>query len=129
MSMPEDKDYRENLHSGAGKNIFQNARDLRRVETPAEKLLWQCLRNRQLKGRKFRRQHPFDKYVLDFYCHECRLAVELDGSTHDEIMNKQYDETRTAELKRSGIIVLRFRNEEVIKDIDEVLRKIEAYLN
>lgn len=129
MSMPEDKDYRENLHSGAGKNIFQNARDLRRVETPAEKLLWQCLRNRQLKGRKFRRQHAFDKYVLDFYCHECRLVVELDGSIHDEIMNKQYDETRTAELKRSGIIVLRFRNEEVIKDIDEVLRKIEAYLN
>lgn len=127
--MPEDKDYRENLHSGAGKNIFQNARDLRRVETPAEKLLWQCLRNRQLKGRKFRRQHAFDKYVLDFYCHECRLVVELDGSIHDEIMNKQYDETRTAELKRSGIIVLRFRNEEVIKDIDEVLRKIEAYLN
>ena len=129
MGIPDEKDYRENLHSGAGKNIFHNARDLRRSETPAEKLLWQCLRNRQLKGRKFRRQHAFDKYVLDFYCHECRLAVELDGSIHDEIMNKQYDEMRTSELKRSGINVLRFRNEEVIKNTDEVLKKIETYLN
>ncbi len=129
MSLYEENNYEENLHSGATKRIFQNARDLRRVETPAEKILWQQLRNRQLMGKKFRRQHAFDKYVLDFYCHECRLAVELDGSIHDEIMNKQYDEVRTAELKRSGIFVLRFRNEEVIKNIDEVLRKIEAYLN
>lgn len=126
--MEEEKNYKENLHFGARKLIFQNAHDLRRAETPAEKILWSYLRNRQLKGRKFRRQHAFDKYILDFYCHECRLAIELDGSIHDEKMNQQYDEMRTEELKSSGLRVLRFRNEEIINNIDKVLERIGDYL-
>ena len=122
--MEREKDYSENLHKSAKPSTFKNAKSLRQNETPAEKILWQYLRNRQLNGMKFRRQHPIDKYVLDFYCHECKLAIELDGNIHDEKMNKLYDEVRTADLNDEGIHVIRFRNEEVLNDVTAVLKKI-----
>lgn len=126
--MAEEKNYKGNLHDSARKSTFKNANDLRRNETPAEKKLWQYLRNRQLKGRKFRRQHAFDKFVLDFYCHECKLAIELDGRIHDKKMNRLYDVMRSDELSAGGIRVLRFQNEEVINEIEDVLKRIEEYL-
>jgi very-short-patch-repair endonuclease len=127
--MQSEKDYAENLHSGAGKSIFENARNLRQTETPAEKIMWQHVRNRKINGRKFRRQHPFDKYILDFYCHECRLAIEVDGGIHDEKFNKEYDTIRTADLNDAGIRVIRFRNDEVINNIDGVIKRIEDLLD
>ncbi len=127
--MPHEKDYIENLHKGAKPSTFQNAHELRLNETEAEKKLWQRLRNRQVKGKKFRRQHALDNYVLDFYCHECMLAIELDGSIHDTKENKQYDAARTSILNEYGIKVVRFRNEQVIKEIEKVLERIAESLN
>ena len=99
------------------------ARYLRKEETKAEKLLWKELRNRNL-GVKFRRQHPIEKFILDFYAPEINLAVELDGSTHKEM--KQYDKTRTEYLKSNGIKVIRFWNSEVEKNLQSVINKIKT---
>ena len=126
--MPNEAAYNENLHKGATPLIFRNAIDLRQRETEAEEKLWQLLRNRKLKGRKFRRQHAIDKFILDFYCHECKLAVELDGGIHDLKENKEYDEARTTTLNEHSIKVLRFRNEELINDPEKVLAAIGQYL-
>jgi very-short-patch-repair endonuclease len=126
--MHEAKDYSDNLHQGAKGSTFENARVLRRTETPAEMKLWEYLRNRRLNGLKFRRQHLVDKYVLDFYCHECKLAVEIDGGIHDEKMNRLYDAARTTDLNDAGINVIRFRNEEVMDDVDGVIKKIAEQL-
>ncbi|HJS56333.1 MAG TPA: endonuclease domain-containing protein, partial [Chitinophagaceae bacterium] len=104
--------------------LYQYAKELRQESTAAEKLLWNELRNRKLSGLKFRRQHPLDKFIVDFYCNEKKLAVELDGSIHDGNINKEYDEARTAMLAGLNITVLRFRNEEVIDCMKDVLRKI-----
>ena len=126
--MPYNKNYIENLHQSATPSTFQNAHDLRHNETNAEKKLWQLIRNRQINGRKFRRQHAIANYVLDFYCHECKLAIELDGSIHDLKENKQYDAARTNVLNELQITVLRFRNEEVMKEVESVLKRIADHL-
>lgn len=127
MSISDE--YADNLHKGAKASTFENARLLRQKETAAEKKLWPYLRNRLLKGRKFRRQHAVANYVLDFYCHECKLAVELDGAIHNEQMNRQYDIARTELLNSMKITVIRFRNEEVLNNVESVLEKIAEYLD
>ena len=121
--------YNDNLHKEAIGKLYQYGRELRQELTQAEKILWPELRNRKLNGLKFRRQHPIDKFVLDFYCHERKLAIELDGSIHDVKLNKEYDEARTAMLGGLGIYTLRFRNNEVINNIESVLRKIDEVTN
>jgi very-short-patch-repair endonuclease len=126
--MDIEKGYNENLHKGAKPVIYRNARELRHTETEAEKKLWPFLRNRKLNGKKFRRQHPMDDYVLDYYCHECRLAIEVDGGIHNDKMNSQYDEARTKTLNELGIKVIRVRNEDVLNNIDRVLQKIVKHL-
>src|SRR5258706_10402671 len=104
------EEYNDNLHKGAIGKLYQYGRELRQSSTKPEKILWDCLRNRKLDGLKFRRQHPLDKFIADFYCHEKKLVVELDGAVHDEKANADYDEARTYELAGSGIKVIRFRN-------------------
>jgi len=116
--------YDDNLHKGAIGKLFEYSRELRQVSTEAEKLLWAELRNRKLNGLKFRRQHPIDKYIVDFYCHEKKLVIELDGSIHDKKENKEYDQARTIELGGLKIKVIRFRNDEVENGIGKVLEKI-----
>jgi very-short-patch-repair endonuclease len=76
--------YLAHLHQGAKASTQQNARELRHQQTKAEEKLWSLLRNRQLKGKKFRRQQAIANYVVDFYCHECKLAIEVDGNFHTE---------------------------------------------
>ena len=125
--MPES--YNDNLHKEAVGKLYQFGRELRKELTEAEKLLWEELRNRKLNGLKFRRQHPLDKFIVDFYCNEKKLVVELDGGVHDEKINKEYDEARTVMLARLNIIVLRFKNEEVINDMQCVLKKISDVAN
>jgi very-short-patch-repair endonuclease len=100
------------------------ARFLRRVETEQEKILWEELRNSKL-GIKFRRQHPLDVFVLDFYAPEIKLAIELDGSVHQKENQRIYDMDREKFLKSKGIEILRFWNSEVEKDLDGVLYKIK----
>ena len=120
--------YLAKLHQGTKAAIQEYARELRNRATEAEQKLWALLRNRQLKGKKFRRQHAIANYVVDFYCNECKLAIELDGNFHTDSEAKEYDKSRTAVLNELEITVLRFWNEEVIKDSENVLRKISAYL-
>jgi very-short-patch-repair endonuclease len=96
---------------------------MRANPTPAAKLLWERLRNKQL-GVKFRREHAIGRFLLDFYCSQARLGVELDGLHHQE--QRAYDEERTMLIEEHGVRVIRFSNEEVLSDIDEVVRRIEA---
>ena len=98
------------------------ARKLRKEQTDAESLMWALLRDKRLGGAKFRRQHPFQPYVLDFFCHEANLAVELDGGQDSEA--QAHDERRSAYLKSKGIDVLRFWNNEVLAETEAVLEKI-----
>jgi very-short-patch-repair endonuclease len=97
---------------------------LRRQPTDAERLLWQRLRGEQL-GAKFRRQHPYLGYVLDFVCLERKLVIEVDGSQHAE---SETDEKRDRDLRASGFRVLRFWNNEVITQTDAVLERIAGEL-
>lgn len=84
-------------------------RELRRTIPPAEQRLWPHLRNRRLEQCKFRRQYGIDRYVIDFYAPELKLAIEIDGSTHDTPQAQQYDATRQAFIESTGAIVLRFK--------------------
>jgi len=104
--------------------ILRRARQLRRDQTDAERILWKLLRGRQLGGFKFRRQRPFGSYILDFYCSQKKLAVELDGGGHAEEVQASYDAERTAYLKHSDIQVLRFWNHQVLQEPEAVLQKI-----
>jgi very-short-patch-repair endonuclease len=100
------------------------ARCLRKNQTDAEKLLWSIPRNRQLLGLKFRRQQPVGSYILDFYCHDYKLCIELDGGQHYTNEGQQRDEGRDAFLKAQGIRTLRFSNTDVLESLEAVLLRI-----
>jgi very-short-patch-repair endonuclease len=121
--------YLAQLHQGARALTRHYAKELRHRQTEAEEKLWSFLRNRQLKGKKFRRQHAIAGYIVDFYCNESKVVIELDGNFHANDQSKEYDASRTASLKALGITVLRFWNQEVMKDSAKVLRKIAAHLD
>jgi very-short-patch-repair endonuclease len=104
--------------------IVQAARNQRRQQTPAEKKLWEALRDRRLAGLKFRRQHPFQQFILDAFCVEYQLEVEVDGEVHDDPPQAAYDAERTEFLRARGIRVLRFRNEEIEDNLEDVLKRI-----
>jgi very-short-patch-repair endonuclease len=101
-----------------------HARYLRKNATDCERILWRRLRNRNFANYKFRRQHPIDRYILDFYCSEARLAVELDGGGHDCIRRQLHDRDRTEFLVSRKIVVLRFWNHQVREELDSVLQAI-----
>jgi very-short-patch-repair endonuclease len=94
------------------------AQHLRKNSTDAERMLWQHLRLRQLGGYKFRRQHPLERYIVDFICLEKRLVIEIDGGQHN--VRGAYDAERTAWLESQGFRVLRFWNSQVLKEIEAV---------
>ena len=94
---------------------------LRNNATRAERVLWKCLQKRQLGGYKFRRQHSVGNYILDFYCPEKRLAIELDGAHHYTDEGKEYDEVRTEYLAQHAIKVLRFENKKVFENQSQLL--------
>ena len=100
------------------------ARMLRRTSTPAERALWNALRGRALAGLKVRRQHAVGPFVLDGYCPEHKLAIELDGAIHEHQV--EYDQTRTEHLAAYGYRMLRFRNDEVLIDPPAILERIRA---
>jgi len=101
---------------------------LRRTSTDAERALWQKLRGGQVGGAKFRRQHQFGPYVLDFYCPERRLAVEADGGQHYDRAGVASDQARTTYLTSRGVRVLRFSNSEVLEQMEAVLDMIQSAL-
>ncbi len=98
------------------------AKALRHHMTPAEKCLWEALRRNQLDGFHFRRQQVIDGYIVDFYCHAKGLIVEVDGPIHDQQI--EYDAERTDALIARGLRVLRFRNEEIMQNLEGVLDQI-----
>ena len=105
---------------GAKSITFERAKELRLNPTVAERVLWQILRNKKMLGLRFKRQHPINKFIADFYCHSLKLVIEVDGEIHNTTENKEYDENRTAELENYGISVLRFTNGEVLNNIERV---------
>lgn len=102
----------------------RQARELRRNMTPAEKKLWELVRNRKLNRFKFRRQQVIEGFIVDFYCEEAKLCVEVDGDVHKEPAQKEIDEHRTAVFAARGIRVMRVNNEEVLTDENVLLRRI-----
>jgi len=99
-------------------------RELRNHSTASEASLWKILKNSQVGGFKFRRQHGIGPYILDFYCPALRLAIELDGSAHDAPMADKHDEIRTKFLEEQGITVMRFRNDIVWKFPNAIIEEI-----
>ena len=104
---------------------YLESKILRRSMTPAENRLWERLRKNQLKGFHFRRQQIIAGFIVDFYCHKASLIVELDGGVHEK--NKESDFQREAILKEMGFRIIRFKNEEVIDKIEEVISEIEGW--
>lgn len=102
--------------------------DLRNRLTPAEKLLWYYLKNSNFENTKFRRQHSFNSYILDFYCPKKKIAIELDGDTHFSDNGKAYDLIRDRYLESEGIKVLRFANNIIFNNMDFVLETIRQNL-
>src|SRR5258706_11729199 len=103
----------DNMFFGASPEIFRRAEELRNRMTPAEQMLWDELKGKKLNGLKFLRQHPLNNFIADFYCHQKKLVIELDGSVHAKDDQPEYDRGRTEELTAFGIKVIRFRNEMV----------------
>jgi very-short-patch-repair endonuclease len=117
------------FYYGAFPETFRTAHKLRGSMTPAEKILWQELRNRNITGYKFRRQHPVREFIVDFFCPEKELVIEIDGKIHQLPDVNEKDKNRTAELERLGLTVIRFTNEEIVDDLTGVLKKIEKTLS
>ena len=120
-------EYNDNLHKNSKASTYGNARSLRKTQTKAEQILWDALRNDQVCRLKFRRQHPFDNYILDFYNHKMKLAIEVDGEVHNDPEVAAYDKVRTTNLNENGITVFRFSNREVENNLEEVIKKIEDW--
>jgi very-short-patch-repair endonuclease len=107
--------------------LKERRRELRRKSTPQENLLWEKLRNNKL-GVKFKRQHSIGGYILDFYCSEKKLIIELDGEIHNTKEAKEYDEVRDKYFKELGYKTIRFLNSEVDNNLDDVLNKIKGHV-
>ncbi len=105
-------------------NLVYLARQLRRDQTPAEEILWALVRGRKLLNLKFRRQQQIGTFITDFYCHQARLIVEVDGGIHSTPEQADRDQNREVYLKENRLRVLRFTNEQIMEDPESVLRSI-----
>lgn len=114
----------EGIHWSKAMSGIERARTLRRSMSPPEVALWQALRHRP-GGLKFRRQHPIDRYTLDFYCREAGVAIEVDGNAHDLGDRPQRDERRDAWLAELGIQTLRISAADVLHDLGAVVMQIQ----
>jgi len=110
------------------RDMKERARYMRKHPTPAEAILWKRLRKRQVKGFHFRRQHPIVRFIVDFYCAEAKLVVEIDGSVHNQPGHDEYDTERQSFLQALGMRVLRFTNSQVVTETNAVLHAIAEAL-
>lgn len=117
------------MHYGSNSFTFQKAIELRKRMTKSELVLWEELRNKQFIGLKFRRQHPINRFIVDFYCHKYKLIIELDGSIHNEKEVAENDKKREEELRDFGLNILRFTNDEVLHNTKETLLRIAQFIN
>ena len=115
---------RRNMHLHARPSTFKHAATLRAQMTPAEIVLWEHLRERRMEGIRFRRQHPFSRYVGDFYAHSLKLTIEADGAYHDHPTQQIYDADRTENLNQRRIHVIRFSNHDILHNLQAVLDTI-----
>jgi very-short-patch-repair endonuclease len=115
------------MHNGAIKPLYQRARELRNNATHAETILWGYLKTKPL-GLKFRRQHPYAIYILDFYCHFLKLCIEVDGSIHTIKEVKENDLIRQKHLEDDGIKVIRFENNMLESKSESIFKEIESIL-
>jgi imidazole glycerol-phosphate synthase subunit HisF len=109
---------------GASQNTFEKARILRNNMTEAETIMWDMLKNRNIFKAKFRRQHPIAIFIVDFYCHEYKLAIEIDGEIHLKNEVKEYDDGRSYDIEKFGIKILRFTNNDVFTDLEKIIKEI-----
>ena len=105
--------------------LKERRRELRRDQTDAERTFWARVRNRQFFGMRFFRQYSVGPYILDFYCPALKLAVELDGGQHNQPDGREYDKARSDYLNAHGIEVIRFWNNEVLRELEGVLARLE----
>ena len=121
------KELDKTMYYRATPEIINNASMLRENMTASEKLLWERLKGKQICGIRFRRRHPIFIFIADFYCHEARLVVEIDGEIHNQQI--EYDDGRSAEMEKFFIKIIRFINYEVENEIDEVIESITNAVN
>jgi very-short-patch-repair endonuclease len=107
--------------------LKEKARELRNNSTKTEILLWKFLKGKQLRGYDFHRQKPIDEFIVDFFCPELMLAIEIDGVSH--IGNEEYDEERQSKLEKLGVKFLRFKDDDVFYNCDWVVKKIERWID
>jgi very-short-patch-repair endonuclease len=117
------------MYYGAKPELFRLAEAMRKNSTYAEKALWKYLKKFRSESLVFRRQHPIDFYIADFYCHKIKLVIEVDGDIHLNEENFKYDDSRSGELERFGIKVIRFRNEDVLSNINSVIAEINMIIS
>ena len=103
------------------------SREKRSEPTPAEIALWECVRNRKFEGLKFRRQHTIERFIVDFFCPELRLVIEVDGDIHQYTVEE--DAVRQEFLESQGFQVIRFTNDQVLSNIHDVLNSISVYIS
>ncbi|MSP14280.1 MAG: endonuclease domain-containing protein [Chloroflexi bacterium] len=108
--------------------MLERVRELRRQQTPAERLVWELLRGRHWLGLKFRRQHQIGNTIVDFYCHSARLVIELDGSVHDRPDVRRHDQDRDTYLASLGLRVIHFPNELVLGSPEAFLEALLRHL-
>ena len=113
-----------NHQLGASKEIILKARMLRKKMTKTEKLFWERVRKKQL-GQLFRRQHPMGIYIVDFYCHQSKLIIEIDGDYHNRSSQIEQDYWRDETLKNSGFKILRFTDQEVLMNLDQLIEIVK----
>ena len=116
--------YNRNMFYGADAGTFRAASILWKNMTLAELILWKKLKDRKIFNTKFRKQHPVGIFIVDFYCHEHKLVIEVDGEVHNNEKSNEYDLGRTAELDKLGIRVIRFTNDQIIYKLDPVITRI-----
>jgi phosphoribosylanthranilate isomerase len=115
----------KNMFYGAEPILFEFAKKNRLNPTEAEEYLWKQLSAVKLKGVRFKRQHPIIYFIADFYCHRAKLVIEVDGGYHKIPSQYEYDCNRDKELEELGLKVIRFTNEEVLSDIENVIKRVE----
>lgn len=115
----------KNIHNY--NHLEERRRNLRKKLTSAEATLWTYLQRKQLKGRKFRRQHSIKNYIVDFYCATEKLIIELDGAVYLDFAQQNYDEERTHNIEKLGFTIVRFENKLIFERIEEVLEEISSY--
>ncbi|HER41279.1 MAG TPA: endonuclease domain-containing protein [Salinimicrobium catena] len=116
------------MWKGAPAQNFSRAQELRSNLTAAEKKLWERLQLEPFKKNHFRRQHPLQNFIVDFYSHSLKLVIEIDGPYHQSEIQKMSDEKRTGILEFQGVSVIRFTNEEIINEMEKVVEKLVEFI-